>query len=65
MSGINSGAIGFLVLLTITFIVLRLCGVIAWSWWWVLAPVWIPVVAGSVLMAIVMGISAWLGDTGW
>ena len=27
--------------LLIIFIVLKLCGVIAWSWWWVLSPLWI------------------------
>ena len=32
---------GFLGLLTLLFITLKLCGVIAWSWWWVLAPIWI------------------------
>lgn len=26
---------------TITFIVLKLCKVIDWSWWWVLSPLWI------------------------
>jgi hypothetical protein len=26
-------------LLTLIFIVLKLCGVIAWSWWWVLSPI--------------------------
>jgi hypothetical protein len=25
----------------LTFIVLKLTGVIAWSWWWVLSPLWI------------------------
>jgi hypothetical protein len=29
---------GFLELLTLIFIVLKLTGVIAWSWFWVLAP---------------------------
>lgn len=33
----------FPTLLAIAFIVLKLCNVIAWSWWWVLAPLWIPV----------------------
>ena len=28
-------------LLTIVFIVLKLCGVISWSWLWVLSPIWI------------------------
>lgn len=32
------------VLAVVFFIVLKLIGVIDWSWWWVLAPVWIPVI---------------------
>ena len=38
----QSGGIGFLGLLTIAFIVLKLCAVIDWSWWWVLSPILIP-----------------------
>ena len=30
--------IGFLNLLTVVFVVLKLTGVIAWSWWFVTAP---------------------------
>ena len=44
MSNNNSGAsggIGFCGLLTIVFIVLKLCGIISWSWIWVLSPLWI------------------------
>ncbi len=37
----SKGGIGFAGLLTIAFIVLKLCNVINWSWWWVLSPVWI------------------------
>jgi hypothetical protein len=37
----SSGGIGFIGLLTIVFITLKLCDVIQWSWWWVLSPVWI------------------------
>ncbi len=33
--------IGFPELLTLVFIVLKLCHVITWSWLWVLAPMWI------------------------
>lgn len=29
--------------LQLSFIILKLCSVIAWSWWWVLAPLWITV----------------------
>ena len=32
----------FPTLLLILFIALKLTGVIAWSWWWVLSPLWIP-----------------------
>lgn len=35
----SSGGIGFIGLLTIVFIALKLTGTIAWSWWWVLSPV--------------------------
>lgn len=35
---------GFLGLLTLLFIGLKLTGHIAWSWWWVLSPLWVPFV---------------------
>jgi hypothetical protein len=53
----SSGGIGFCGLLTIVFIVLKLCGVIAWSWLWVLSPIWIPV-AGAIAMLVIIGICA-------
>lgn len=34
--------ISFTSLLAIVFITLKLVGVIGWSWGWVLAPIWIP-----------------------
>lgn len=42
-------------LLTIAFIVLKLCGVIDWAWIWVFAPLWIPiaVVVGTYLIVLV------------
>ena len=40
----KSGGVGFCGLLTIAFIILKLCDVIDWSWLWVLAPLWIPTV---------------------
>ena len=39
----SSEGIGFCGLLFIVFLILKLCGVIPWSWWWVTAPLWIPV----------------------
>ena len=37
------GGVSFTGLLTIAFIVLKLTGVINWSWFWVLFPVLIPI----------------------
>lgn len=39
---VRQNGIGFFGLLAIVFIVLKLTGYITWSWWWVLAPLWIP-----------------------
>ena len=38
----SSTGVGFTGLLQIAFIVLKLCGVVKWSWLWVLAPIWVP-----------------------
>jgi len=36
-------------LLTVLFIALKLCGIIGWSWWWVLSP--IPITMGVAVVA--------------
>jgi hypothetical protein len=51
---------GFLPMLAVAFIVLKLCGVINWKWLWVLAPIWIPfvvVIAIMLICIIVLGIA--------
>jgi hypothetical protein len=42
-----------LALFSLTLIALKLAGVIAWSWWWVLSPLWI---SGIVLASVVGGL---------
>lgn len=55
----SRGGIGFLGMLGILFIGLKLTGVIDWSWWLVLAPLWIP--WGIVLVGIlVIGICSYM-----
>jgi hypothetical protein len=49
-----SGGIGFTGLLTIVFIILKLCGIITWSWWWVLSPLWISAILWVILVVIVL-----------
>ena len=56
----SSSGIGFLGALTIAFIVLKLTGVIAWSWLWVLAPLWIPWTIFGIA-AIIIGIIIFIG----
>lgn len=52
-SSSSSGGIGFVGLLTILFIGLKLTGHIDWSWWWVLSPVWIMAAVILSLIAVV------------
>ena len=37
-------------LLQVAFVVLKLCKVIDWSWWWVLSPMWITAIVVIVLL---------------
>ena len=43
VSTTSNVSLGFLEFLTLIFITLKLTGYIDWSWWWVLAPIWIQV----------------------
>lgn len=58
-SSSSNGGIGFVGLLTIVFIALKLTGYIAWSWWWVLSPIWITVaivilvIGGAIIFATI------------
>lgn len=48
---VTVGGTSFTTLLAVAFIVLKLVGVIDWSWWWVLAPIWIP---GLLILALLI-----------
>lgn len=49
----SSGGIGVGGFLGTAFVVLKLTGVIGWSWWWVTAPFW-----GGLAILLVFGIVA-------
>ena len=56
-ASINIGLGG---ILFVVFLVLKLVGVIDWSWWWVTAPLWIPAAVVLILWligALVIGIA--------
>lgn len=56
----TSTGVAFIGLLTIAFIILKLCNVINWSWVWVLSPLWISfglyfaIVAMVIIMSLIL-----------
>lgn len=50
-TGFNIGDM-LMLMLTAIFVTLKLCGVITWSWLWVLSPLWI-----GLILAIIAGIA--------
>ena len=46
-SSSSGGGVGITTVIQIVFIILKVVGVIEWSWFWVLSPTWI-----SILVAI-------------
>jgi membrane protein YdbS with pleckstrin-like domain len=59
---------GFSGLLFIAFLILKLCNIITWSWWWVTAPLWIPVafvIVVSIVCVIVLAISEAIENRKW
>ena len=54
-----SGGVGPLGLVGTALVVLKLCGVINWSWWLVLAPFWIPALIGIALIIVMVAIACW------
>lgn len=58
-SSSSAGGIGLTGALTIAFIVLKLTGVITWSWWWVLSPLWIGFILFVVFVAILLVVALW------
>jgi hypothetical protein len=54
----SSGGIGFFGALAIVFITLKIIGILEWSWWLVLMPLWIPImiVLGFVIFSLILAI---------
>ena len=60
-SGVTTGGLSLSTVLFLIFLVLKLCGVITWSWWWVTAPLWggiALILAILVVFMLIMGITA-------
>ena len=48
----NYNGISFFSLLAILFIGLKLTSYVDWSWWWVLAPLWLPLAIVFVILGV-------------
>lgn len=53
-SSASTGGVSFWGMLALLFIGLKLGGVITWSWWLVLAPLWISGIVGLVAIAVLI-----------
>ena len=50
----KQGGLGIVSVLTIVFIVLKLLGVIKWSWIWALSPLWISAVIVVAVFSVIL-----------
>jgi hypothetical protein len=48
----SSNGLGIGGILSIIFLILKLTNNITWSWWWVTAPIWIPI--GLLLLGLLL-----------
>lgn len=55
MTASKSGGVGFLELLQVALIVLKLFNLVQFSWWWVMAPTWIPCIL-IIVVAVVLAL---------
>ena len=56
----TSSGLGLLDVLAVIFIVLKLLGVITWSWVWVLSPIWIQLVIVATVFIVILIKDPWL-----
>lgn len=59
-SNVSVKGLGFASVLTIVFIVLKLCHVIDWSWLWVLSPLWISAIITVLIVVIFFLFIGWI-----
>ena len=57
----GSSGVGLGTILFIVFLVLKLTNFIDWSWWWVTAPLWIPVAFIMIMVVIAIMTVGWTG----
>jgi hypothetical protein len=56
MSDKKTGCSVSLPLITLILVILKLTGVIDWSWVWVTSPIWIPIALLFFILAVALGV---------
>lgn len=59
----NHKGIGLLTVIGIVFVILKLCGVVKWSWIWVLCPFWVDMIGTIVSLIIVLIMAAMIENS--
>ena len=49
--------LGFMHWLQLILITLKLCGILEWSWFWVLSPIWATLLFGVVVLAVMVAVA--------
>ena len=50
----NDSCLRLDIILTVVFIILKLCNVISWSWLWVLSPLWISLILTVIIILYII-----------
>lgn len=53
----NAAGVGLLDVILVVFVILKLAGIITWSWWVVLIPLWIGLILIIIYIVIVVYIA--------
>ena len=56
MTDKKSGCSVSLPMITLILVILKLTGVINWSWVWVTSPIWIPIALVFFILAVALGV---------
>lgn len=51
---VRNGGMGFISVLTLIFVILKLTNNISWSWIWVLSPIWISIILIILIFGIIL-----------
>ena len=54
MTELQTSVLTYLTLIICGSVVLKLGGIIHWSWWWVLIPLWLPIAIVGIVVTLIL-----------